>query len=127
MTTPAGYRQRFVRLRNRKDGRWLVHPDLRPRLVADAERKGVSLIDQVVGILAAKYGVPFEETPRKTTPSKEGEELNLILPEKLDAKIDRTKRSPQTIPDAIRLTLSAHYGLPVPPKVSRGRSVRPGT
>lgn len=119
-----GYTATFVRLRSRPGGRWLVDPELRSRLVVDAEREGVSLIDEVVAILAAKYGVPYASTPRKTTPARDGEELNLILPDRLHSKIAAAcaKNHPQTVADAIRATLSAHYDLPLPAKSARGRS-----
>lgn len=114
-----GYQPAFVRLRSRSDGRWLVHEELRPRLVADAERAGISLIDQAVLILAERFGVPFAATPRKTSPAESGEELNLNLPSRLHRKIKSSSPGARSVPDSIRITLSKHYGLPLPPKAQR--------
>jgi hypothetical protein len=115
--------QAFIRIRSRPGGAWLVHPDLRSMLVADAEKLGVSLTDAAVAILAEKFGVPYETTPRKTKPTADGEELNLRIPWPLYEKIkrfadttERSRRRPWSANDQIRLALCAHYGLQIPPK-----------
>lgn len=110
--------QAFVKL-VAANGHPLVDPDLRPKLVAAAAEKGVSLSNLVVEILSERYGVPFEPTTRKTSPAPEGEEINFACPAALHRKIRQRTQHPYTVNDSIRVTLSAHYGLPVPPKPPR--------
>lgn len=113
----------FVRLIS-KHGEWLVHPDLRPQLVAKAHADGVSLTTAATAILAERYKVPFTPVERFTEPSPEGEELHLRLPTELYRRIERATPRPQSVPDAIRATLCAHFRLRVPPKPKSGRRRR---
>jgi hypothetical protein len=123
-----GFFQAFVRLRSHSTGEWLVPPELRPKLVADAEAKGSNLTEVVLGILAAHYKVPFEPAGRKTKPSRNGEELNLRLPMRLYRAIAMSAaRYPRTVQREILATLCTHYGLRLtkpPPRRRRRRGAR---
>lgn len=107
-----GYHQTFIRLRSHTTGEWLVSPELRPRLVEDAEEAGTNLTDVVLQILAKRYKVPIEPTGRKTTPAKDGEELNLRLPLPLKTAIGaKANVAGHSLQRQILDDLSAHYKL----------------
>lgn len=109
------YRQAFIRLRSHTTGEWFVHPELRPRLVADADAQGSNLTQVAVRILSERYGVPYAENGRRTSPKQDDVILNLRLPAKLAAKIGAAAaQRGAKYQDAIRADLCAHYGLEVP-------------
>lgn len=112
----GNYVTRFVRLRGRPDGAWLVHPDMRPRLVDFATSEGISMTDAIVKILCDKFGVTHDVTPRKTTPEPKADEINLRIPAALDTVLDRKARARRktSVQDIIRQTLCEHFGLTVP-------------
>lgn len=119
--------QTFVRLRSHTTGEWFVPPELRPRLVADAEAQDTNLTELVIQILAKRFKVPFEATGRKTAPSKNGEELNLRLPMALYKAIAVSAAAhPHSVQREILGALCANYSLalPAPPKRTRKRRAR---
>lgn len=95
-----------------------VAPDVKRKLVADANASGSSINDLVVGILARKFGVEFTGTGRRSP----GAELRpgagalvLRMPPELYDEIDaavrlqpRGSRSKVAVVDA---ALREHYGL----------------
>lgn len=99
----------------------LVAPELRARLVRDAADQGISLGDLVNSILAARYGVPYETTPKRTEPGTDVLHLRFQMPRNLHRKIESRARRPQSVNDAVRAALSEHYGLPLPAKPKRVR------
>lgn len=111
----------FVTLISKGDGSWIVDPQLRPKLVADAVDQGVSLGDFVNAILAKKYGVEFETTPRRTTPEPDKDHLRFQMPPALHRKIAARTPHPLKVNDSVRAALSEHYGLPAPVKSRSGR------
>lgn len=118
------YFQAFVRLRS--SGEWLVPPELREKLAADARERGTNLTDVVISILSRRYAVPCEASVRETSPSTSAEHLNLRLPMDLYralelARIGSGRRSYQ---DELRAALCAHYGLRLPAKPARRRRPR---
>lgn len=115
--TKNGVRQHFIRLRLRGGkGSWLVHPDLKARIVDDAEKAGTNMTAVTVGILAQRYGVPYEPTGRRTKPTRNGYEFRIYLSAELARKIERAsiKRFGHSRPvEEIRYVLQEHYGLPL--------------
>lgn len=110
----------FVRLRSHPSGEWIAPPDLRPLIVAEAEGAGSNVTDVVVGILAAKYRVPFEPSGRKTAASPDGEELNLRLPWPLKTAIGAAANvNGHSLQRQILADLSEHYGLELPDPPAR--------
>lgn len=110
-------RQAFLRLRSRSTGRWLVHPQLKEKLVADAAAADTNMTDVAVGILAGKYDVALERNGRRAVASASTSELVLNLPPALATKIElasirRFGRARLT--DEILLALHGHYGLALP-------------
>lgn len=104
----------YVRLQS-TTGAWLVDPELRPRLVADATAQRTNLTDVAGAILAARYGVPYEPGGRKTDPMAAHAVLNMRLPRPLVAKLRRAaERSGRSDMDEVRHALSEHYGLRMP-------------
>lgn len=119
------YVQRFVRLQSHTTGEWLAHPDLRGKLVADAEAQGSNLTEVVIAILAGVHKVPFEPNGRRTAPADSGKELNLRLPGRLDRAIGvAAARNGKSLPDEIRAELCGHYALEVPAPPKRSRAAR---
>lgn len=129
----ADFYQQFVPLRSHGPGReWLVDPSLRPRMVAEAAERGTNLTEVAIGILGPAFRWEGEApAERKTSPKESTEELNIRLPyplhEKIELRAARTKsKSGRKVManDLIRATLSAHYGLRVPPKPTHKRRPR---
>lgn len=116
MTKNPDYEQAFIRLRSKATEAWFVHPDLRARLVADAEAQGSNLSDVAIKILADLHGVAYVPNGRKTAPREDTDILNLRLPRPLYAAIARAAlpRFGSKYQDAIRADLCAHYGLSLP-------------
>lgn len=112
MTENGGYKQAYVRLRSHTTGAWFVHPDLRPRLVADAEEQGSNLTEVALRILCDRYRVPYAVNGRRTSPKPADEILNVRLPMALYRAIKSSNDVPYQ--DAIRADLCAHYGLEMP-------------
>lgn len=116
--------QTFVRLRSQTTGEWFVPPELRPRLVADAEEHDSNLTELVIVILAKRFKVPFEATGRKTAPSKNGEELNLRLPMALYKAIAVAAAGQHSVQREILAALCANYSLTLPTPAKRTRKPR---
>lgn len=116
------YVQRFVRLRSATTRDWYCDPQLRARLVADAQAQDTNLTEVVLQILAKRMKYAYAPNGRKTAPGDAEENLNLRVPVALDdligASFPRISR-----PKAIIRVLSTHYGLgiPVPKKQTRRR------
>ena len=105
----------FVRLVSRPTGEWIAPPELRPRIVADAEAKGSNLTDVVNAILAKRYGVAYQVGGRTTAASPDGKELNLRMPMNLKRAVARVAtENDRSLQDEIRLALADHYGLAMP-------------
>lgn len=120
-----GYHQAYVRLRSLTTGAWLVHPELRPRLVADALRQETNLTEVAAQILADRYKVPYTPKSRRTSPRIEENFINMRLPDKLWASIGvAASRAGRKDMDEVRYTLCAHYGLRVPPPPKYKRRAR---
>lgn len=113
MKNTKDYTETLVRLRSKTDGQWFVHPEMRPRLVEYATAEGISMTEAVVKILSDQYNLPYETTPRKTTPTVDAENLRLRIPTRLYQKLVSRSSSKVTIPDLIRKSLCDHFGLAV--------------
>jgi hypothetical protein len=113
----------FVRLRSPVTGEWLAHPDLRRKLVEEAEEKGSNLTDVAIEILSRRCNVKFVPNGRKTSPSPDARELNLgrVSDDLWRALAVAGTGSRQ---DAARTMLCQHYGLRAMPPVKRGRRAR---
>jgi hypothetical protein len=109
----------FIRLRSKTTSEWLVHPDLRDRLIEEAEREGTNMTDQIVRILADRYRVPYTPGGRKTQPGNDNDVINLgdALPPRLE-RVIKTKaaKTGGTWIDQIRRDLCDHFDLVMPPK-----------
>lgn len=125
--TKRELRQHFIRLRSRDDGTWLVHPDLKSKIVADAVDQGSNMTEVCQAILAEAYGVPFEPSGRKAVASPDGYEFRIYLPADLSRKIAtasiRRYGRPRPV-EEIRFALHAHYGLRPPGPIVRPRARR---
>lgn len=110
----------FIRLRSKSTGEWLVHPDLRDKLIEEAEHEGTNMTDQIIQILADRYRVSYEPGGRKTNPGDDNGVINLgdAIPEKLEMAIKRAavRHKTGTWIDQIRRDLCEHFDLPMPPK-----------
>lgn len=109
----------FIRFRSTTGG-WLVNPELRPLMLADASVKGTNLNAVIVGILSKRYGVAVEVTGRaaarsdaKADVDSHKARLPLILMQAVGhaSQSAYPRRSAQ---DEIRYALCEHYGLAVP-------------
>lgn len=106
------HHQAFVRLKSKTTGDWFVAPELRARLVADAQEQGTNLTEVAVGILCRRYSVAYEPNGRRANPKADDGVLNLRLPVRLYRAIKASTDGPYQ--DAIRAALCEHYGLSVP-------------
>lgn len=113
------YVDAFVRLRSKTTGEWFVHPDLRPRLVADAREQGTNMTEVAVKILCSEYGTPYAGSARKTAPRTADDKIVLRLPDDLDAAI-RLRHGRHAM-DGLRASLCSFYGLTVPVRGPRVR------
>jgi hypothetical protein len=117
----------LIGIKFRSEGKWLVHPELRDRLIEDARDKGTNLGDLTVMILCAHFRVEYTGTARKSNPRAEPvDQFNFRCPPELERVIAATYPRRKAA-DGIRHVLCAHYGLGVPPKVrqTRRRPARP--
>lgn len=118
-----------VRLRTEKAG-WLVHPDLRNRMIEDAREQGTNLGAVAVKILSDRFGVAYDPKDalrsRQSAPGPDSEQFNFHLPPDLERRIASVYPGAK-MNDGIRYTLCAHYGLAIPakPKFTRNRKPRP--
>jgi hypothetical protein len=82
-----------------------LDPDLKTRLVAEAEESGVSINDLAVGILAEHHGVRFVGTGRPSRGAAGGAGLQLPVPQSLWLRIHnaagKTGRSKREYVEAI--------------------------
>lgn len=114
----------WVRLRSKTPPyTWFVSPDLLPRMVADADERGTNLTDLSLTILCGHFQVPYTPTLRKSKPTAEKDVLNFGAPPALMRAL--AAAYPRKEMDGVRRVLSAHYGLPIPPKVMQRRTRRP--
>lgn len=105
----------FVRLVSRPTGEWIAPPELRSKIVADADAAESNLTDVVNAILAKRYRVAYEPSGRKTAASPDAKELNLRMPMDLKRAIARVAtENDRSLQDEIRLALADHYGLAMP-------------
>lgn len=119
-----------IKLRTDQSG-WLVHPDLRARMIADATEKGTNLGDLTVQILCKRFGIVYSANMRRSTPDPAGDkpQLNFHMPVELERVMGAVYPGSNRMADGIRLALCSYYGLAVPPKVkhTRRRAPRPAT
>lgn len=109
------YHDAYVRLRSKPTGRWLVHPDLRARLVEDADEIGTSLTDVVVRILAVHYGLTHAMAKgRRKSATPDAPVLKLRIPIDVWRALGfAAKASDREENDVIREVLCSHYDLKV--------------
>lgn len=110
------YHQAYVRLRSQPSGKWLVHPELRDRLVEDAAAQGTNITEVASRILAGRYGVGFTPAGRKSGPPRaKAEILNMRIPNAIWAAIRLgATGNGRTDMNELRRQLCDHYGLPIP-------------
>lgn len=110
------YHQAYVRLRSQPTGKWLVHPELRDRLVADAEARRSNITEVASEILALHFGVKYTPNGRHSgAPRENAEILNMRIPLPIWKAIERraiTTRRPKMM--ELRDALCQHYRLPMP-------------
>lgn len=122
MTTDAKV-QRLVRLRSVTTREWYASPELRPRLVADANEQGTNLTEIVLMILAKRLGYTYAPNGRRTEPGASEEIVKLDVPLELDRLVGAAYPDVSR-PKAIIRLLSAHYGLGIPVPKQRARRRR---
>ena len=111
----SSYRQAFIRLRSRSSGAWLVHPELKARLVADARAAETNMTEVATTILAAEYGIACTPGGYRRHPSPDGTQLNLRLPAELYRMIRLAAIAhDRRYPAEIVAVLHDHYGLEPP-------------
>src|SRR5512133_1717200 len=89
-----------------------VPEPLKRRLAEEVAKTRRNLNDLAVGILAARFAVPFEESGRPGTPPKERGDLLLRMPPELKDKLQRRARERRrNTNDLIVETLSERLGL----------------
>jgi hypothetical protein len=103
---------------------WLVHPELRDRMIADAEAKSTNLGDLACQILAQRLGAPYTPVPRKSKPNADKTQFNFRMPESLEVTLAAATRGRKKA-DHIRAILCQHYGLEVPAKKKFTRNRTP--
>lgn len=113
----------YITFRSKTDGAWLVHPDLRGKIVDDAREKGTNVSDIVSQIMAKDTGTPYTPVIRRSAADPDAGVFVVDFPDGLE---DIIKQKYATIgwQNGIRLALSKHYGLGMPPKVKRARKRR---
>lgn len=116
-TKTNDYHQAYVRLRSQPSGKWLVHPDLRDRLVGDAVSRETNITEVASRILADRFGVAYTSPGRRTAgvPQADAEILNMRIPLSVWKAIERRSiktRKPKMT--ELRHALCAHYELPIP-------------
>ena len=117
--------QHFIRLRSRTDGVWHAPPELKSKLVEEAEEDKSNMNEVARRILSRHYGIPFMPNGRRTNASPDGFELNLRLPLELDRSIRiAAAAAGRSTKREILFTLCAHYGLRLPAPVKRTRRKR---
>lgn len=120
--TEPQFFQAFVRLRS-TTGEWIAPPELREKLVADAEEQDSNLTEVVIAILAGRYRVTFAPIGRRTAPNPTGEELNLRLPWDLKTAIGAAANvQGHSLQRQIIGELCAHYGLELPERLEKRRT-----
>lgn len=117
----------YVRLRSKTTNEWFVHPELRDRMVAEANEKQTNLTDLAVQILCQRFGVPYVENKRRSSPTTDADVdvLNFGMPPELQRVISASY--PTHRMDGIRKALCAYYGLGVPVRAPQRRRSRPRT
>ena len=115
--------QVYVRIRSKTTGEWLVHPELRGKLIETAEAKETNITDVVNEILSQAVGVAYSPARRKSKPRPDEDKLVLKMsPELVTALQIRYPGSKWQ--NGVRYLLCAHYGLRVPGKVPQKRGSR---
>lgn len=111
----------MIRLRSTTDGAWFVHPDLRPRLVADATTQGSNLTELVNAILAKRLSARYSPTDRTRdqNDSDNVDVLSIRLAMSVYAKL--AARYGAKYVEGIRHELCGHYGLEIPARPRRTR------
>lgn len=110
------YHQAYVRLRSQPTGEWLVHPELRDRLVEDAGARQSNITEVASEILALHFGVKYTPNGRRSgVPRENAEILNMRIPLPIWKAIRRASmKSGRTEMNELRLALCKHYRLPMP-------------
>jgi myo-inositol-1-phosphate synthase len=75
--------------RQRKDVLVRMPAELKRRLADEVEARGANLNDIAVGILATRFGVPFEPTGRRGAPPRGSGDVLLRMPPELKEKLAR--------------------------------------
>lgn len=97
-----------------KNGAWLVHPDLRARMIAEAHEHSTNLTDLATKILSERYGVAYEPNVRRSSPAVGSEDqMNFRFSDELKRAII-VGAAPTGMVQAIRVALCEHYNLPMP-------------
>ncbi len=88
-------------------------PGLKSALVRETARRGVSLNDVAVGLLAAAFGIPYRPTRRKSPLPGSSPVILLRMPEELqDALRAEAARSGGTFNDVVLRSLADELGVP---------------
>src|SRR4051794_20945365 len=86
-------------------------PDLKRRLAEEVERRGASLNDVAVGILASRFAVAFQPSGRRGAPPRPEGDVLLRMPRELKEKLARrAQERRRTTNDLIVETLAEGLG-----------------
>src|SRR5918995_918493 len=81
--------------------------ELKERLAAEVTRAGTSLNDVAVGILAARFAIPFEPSGRKGAAPKGRGDVLLRMPAALKDKL--TTRAAERVPGLMHVNLGGYH------------------
>jgi hypothetical protein len=99
------------------------------KIVSDAKKRGISLNDTVVGILADTYGIEREPTSTRFTGAPIRTSILLTMPEALHRaiKMDAAGQKGVTMRGLIIAALANHYGVKEPSNKRRARGTTTAT
>lgn len=87
----------------------------------DAGLRGMTLNDAVVGVVAGRYGIPYEPTGYPAQQTTQNDQFFLRMPSEVrDALRAHARAVGGTITGCVILSLQQHYGLPQDSPKRRG-------
>lgn len=124
----AGAKERFLRL-TRTDGAWVAPPELRRRIIEEADADGSNMAEIVNRILAKHYGVRFVPAGRRAAADPDGDPVILVAlsTENQQAVAVNAIANGRSEKIEIFTVLAKHFGLRMPsppPPVRKPRGTR---
>ena len=109
---------KFISLYSRAgEGRWLVPPELRDRLSADAEERNSNMTDVIITILSKRYGIsvmPSVRRARQPADTHAPIYVNFPLPLYQAVAQAAAMKVRWSFQDEVRTALCEHYKLDAP-------------